>query len=337
MKPSTYILIIAIGILTTVIWITSRKCMAKDIEETVTKDFTVKRGQLFSLRADLGSVEITSWSQNELKVTVTKRADTNSKNRAKDIFENLELSFDQDDVGVRVVVRYHGPKVWWGDSRRLRLHFEVTVPREFNLDVQTGGGSIQVTDLNGKIELLTSGGPIMAGKINGSVRAKTSGGSIKIEQAQGPVLANTSGGSIAIGKVTGSVEARTSGGSISLEEVTGSAEAHTSGGSLNLKRLSGSATASTSGGGIHAEFVGTIDRDCSLRTSGGSIRVFLPANISIDLDAHTSGGRVESDLPITVQGVIKNNSIKGKINNGGPLMTLRTSGGNISVKALEPK
>ncbi|MDZ7377355.1 MAG: hypothetical protein ONB13_12135, partial [candidate division KSB1 bacterium] len=144
MKPSTYILIIAIGILTTVIWITSRKCMAKDIEETVTKDFTVKRGQLFSLKADLGSVEITSWSQNELKVTVTKRADTNSKNRAKDIFENLELSFDQDDVGVRVVVRYHGPKVWWGDSRRLRLHFEVTVPREFNLDVQTDGGSIQV-------------------------------------------------------------------------------------------------------------------------------------------------------------------------------------------------
>lgn len=337
MKSPTCFLIIAIGILTTVIGITSRKCIAKDIEETVTKDFAVKRGQLFSLRADLGSVEVTSWSQNEVKVTVIKRADTNSKNRAKDIFEDLDLSFDQDEVGVRVVARYHGPKGWWGDGRRLKLHFEVTMPREFNVDVQTGGGSIQVTDLNGKVELLTAGGAIAADKINGSVRAKTSGGSIKIEQAQGPVVAITSGGSIVIGNVTGSVEARTSGGSISLEEVNGSAEAHTSGGSLNLKRLSGNATASTSGGGINAEFVGTIDRDCSLRTSGGSIRVLLPANISIDLDAHTSGGRVESDLPITVQGVIKSNSIKGRINNGGPLMMLRTSGGNISIKALEPK
>ncbi len=310
---------------------------ARDIEETETKSFTVKRGQLFSLKADLGSVEVTSWSQNELKVTVVKRADTNSKNRAREIFEDLELSFDQDENGVRVVARYHGPKGWLGEGRRLRLRFEVTVPREFNLDVNTAGGSIQVTDLAGNAELRTSGGSITAGKIEGSVQAKTSGGSIKIQQANGSILANTSGGSISIGEAAGTVEARTSGGGISMDRVTGDTQAHTSGGSLNLKNLSGNVTASTSGGSIYAELVGKIDRDCSLKTSGGSIRVFLPANSSIDLDAHTSGGRVETDLPITVQGTLKSNSIKGRINNGGPLLTLRTSGGSIYIKALSPK
>ncbi len=313
------------------------KSLARDIEETESKSFAVKRGQLFTLKSDLGSVEVTSWSQNELKVTVVKRADTNSKNRAMEIFEDLELTFDQNSDGVRVVARYHGSKSWWSVGRRLRLHFDIQVPREFNLDIRTEGGSIKVSDLAGNGELHTSGGSITVSHIDGSTLAKTSGGSIHIQQARGPVVAKTSGGSITIEEATGTVEARTSGGTITLNQIVGDTEAYTSGGSLNLKNLSGNIIASTSGGSIYAELNGPINQDCSLSTSGGSIRVFLPASSSIDLDAHTSGGRVETDLPITVRGVIKSNSIQGKINDGGPLLTLRTSGGSIYIKAMQSK
>jgi DUF4097 and DUF4098 domain-containing protein YvlB len=116
--------------------------------------------------------------------------------------------------------------------------------------------------------------------------------------------------------------------------VTGDTDVYTSGGSLNLKNLSGNVNAGTSGGSIYAELTGKIDRDCTLKTSGGSIRVFLPKDLSADLDAHTSGGHVETDFPITVQGVIKKSALKGKINEGGPLITLRTSGGSIYIKSL---
>jgi hypothetical protein len=307
---------------------------ARDIEDTVIKSFTVKRGQLFYLKADLGSVEVDSWAQNEVKVTVVKKADTNSKSRAEEIFEDLDLSFDQDNEGVKVRAEYHGPKGWWGERRRLNLRFEVMVPREFNLDVNTAGGGIQVTDLIGRSDLNTSGGSITVGRVDGPVNAKTSGGSIKVQEARGHVLAHTSGGSISIGETAGSVDANTSGGGISLDGVTGDTEAFTSGGSLNLKNLNGNVKAGTSGGSIYAELTGKIDQDCSLKTSGGSIRVFLPRNSSVDLDAYTSGGHVETDFPITMQGVIKKNSLKGKINDGGPLITLRTSGGSIYIKEL---
>lgn len=310
------------------------KSSFRDYEDTITKTFNVKKGQLFYLKADLGSVEVDSWGQDEVKVTVTRKADTNSKSRAEEIFEDLELSFDQVSEGVRVVAEYHGPKGWWGERRRLSLRFEVMVPKEFNLDINTSGGGIQVTDLIGKSDLNTSGGSITVGRVDGPINAKTSGGGIKVQEARGHVFAHTSGGSIAIGETAGSVDAKTSGGGITLDGVTGDTDVYTSGGSLNLKNLSGNVNAGTSGGSIYAELTGKIDRDCTLKTSGGSIRVFLPKNLSADLDASTSGGHVETDFPITVQGIIKKSALKGKINDGGPLITLRTSGGSIYIKEL---
>lgn len=308
------------------------KSSFSDYEDTITKTFNVKKGQLFYLKSDLGTVEVDSWGQDEVKVVVTRKADTSSKRRAEEIFEDLDLEFDQDSEGVKVRAEYFGPKGWLGEQRRLKLHFAVTVPKEFNLDVTTAGGSIQVTDLIGKCDVKTSGGSISVGKVDGAVNAKTSGGSIRIQEARGQVVASTSGGGISIGETAGSVTAKTSGGGITLDGVTGDTEAYTSGGSLNLKNLSGNVNGSTSGGSIFAELTGAIDRDCTLKTSGGSIRIFLPKGISFDLDASTSGGHVETDFPITVQGVIHKSSLRGKINNGGPLITLRTSGGSIYVK-----
>jgi len=325
-----FIFIVALSLTT----FSTAKNLPRDYEDQITKTFKVKKGQLFYLKADLGSVEVNSWGRNEVKVIITKKADTDSKREAERIFDDLDLSFDRDSRGVTVRAEYYGSKSWWGKRRRLKLHFEVLVPKEFDLDVNTAGGSIKVRDLIGKIDLHTSGGSITVGKIDGPVNAKTSGGSIKVQEARGHVYAHTSGGSITIGETSGSLNAKTSGGGITLDGVTGDTDAYTSGGSLNLKRLSGNVNAGTSGGSIYAELTGKIDEDCTLKTSGGSIRVYLPRNISANIDAHTSGGRVNTDFPITIRGTIKKNSLKGKINNGGPLITLRTSGGSIYIKEL---
>ena len=67
-------------------------------------------------------------------------------------------------------------------------------------------------------------------------------------------------------------------------------------------------------------------------TSGGNIVVNLIESIAIDLDAKTSGGRVITDFPITVKGEFKESALKGRINGGGPLMYLRTSGGKIHIE-----
>jgi len=45
-----------------------------------------------------------------------------------------------------------------------------------------------------------------------------------------------------------------------------------------------------------------------------------------------SGGEVTSDLPITVQDAFGEGKLRGKLNGGGPLLTLRTSAGDIRLR-----
>jgi len=305
-----------------------------DQQDKITKSFKVKDDQLLYLKSDLGSVKVDSWSRNEVKIDVILKAKTNSKKEAKRIFENFDVKFDKDSRGVQIYGEYTGSRRWLSGRNRIKIHFEIMVPREFDLDINTAGGSIKVSDLVGKVDLHTSGGSIRAGNIVGPVNAHTSGGSITVDGAEGDVDAKTSGGSISVGETAGSVYAKTSGGSITLESVTGDAEAYTSGGSLNFKNVKGNLNGKTSGGSIYAKVTGKIDEDCSLKTSGGGIKLYLPDNTSANIDAHTSGGRVSTDFPVTVKGVIKKNTLKGKINRGGPLIYLRTSGGSIYINEL---
>lgn len=139
----------------------------------------------------------------------------------------------------------------------------------------------------------------------------------------------TAGGSIAIDDLFGNVEARTSGGSISLGDITGNVDIHTSGGSINVDSVYGDIDANTSGGSINVSFAKQITQDATLTTSGGSITATLPEDINIDLSASTSGGSVKSEFDVS--GHIKKRSIKGTINNGGPKLTLRTSGGSVRI------
>jgi hypothetical protein len=58
--------------------------------------------------------------------------------------------------------------------------------------------------------------------------------------------------------------------------------------------------------------------------------VVLAANLALDLDARTGGGRVTSDFPGTLNK--EKTRLNAKLNDGGPELTLETSGGNINVR-----
>ncbi|MDZ7291632.1 MAG: DUF4097 domain-containing protein [candidate division KSB1 bacterium] len=301
-------------------------------EERSEKSFSVKPGGWLELRADFGSVAVRSWLQNEIKVEVRKWVTGRHRRSAKELFEDYEIRYDQTARGVSIVAQMRG-QGFFRNNDGLQVEFRLTVPKQYNLDLNTAGGSIEVEDLFGEARVKTSGGSLTLGRIEGPVDANTSGGSIEIRQAKGKVLGRTSGGSITLGAVDGDVDIKTSGGSIEVDGAAGNLRAHTSGGGVSLRGLRGTVDASTSGGSIEAEILEQMDAPCELSTSGGGITVYLANDIKADIDAYTSGGEVESDLPITVQGRVGEGKLRGKLNGGGPLLTLRTSGGDIELRS----
>ncbi len=306
-----------------------------EYKDSIEESFRVRPGGTLWIDADLGSIEVETTSRNTVEVKVVRKVRGSSRRAARQILEDLEIVFDQHGNDVKVTARYDKPgSGFWDIGRhKLNLKFLVLAPKRYSVNLKTAGGSIFVDDLEGEVDARTSGGSLKFGHIAGPVNGKTSGGSITLDGCEGRVDVNTSGGSIRIGDVNGAVDAHTSGGSITIERAQGPVKAKTSGGSINVNEVFGAVDASTSGGSVNARMNSQPRGDCRLTTSGGSVNVHMPENVRFDIDAKTSGGSVKTDFRVTmqVQGKVKKNKLEGEVNGGGPLLYLRTSGGNIHI------
>jgi len=273
--------------------------------DTVKRTFDVASGGTLEVDTDQGSVHITTAPGSQVRITVLREARSGDD-------EDFELRFDQR--GNDVIVEGERPGSGWSWNKRFKIRFDIVVPEQYDLEIETAGGSISVADLQGDVNCHTSGGSIDVDDIEGRVDCRTSGGSIDIGRVDGTVMAKTSGGSISIDRSGGSVVAKTSGGNITVNEVLGSIDA------------------TTSGGSVRATISSQPQADCRLSTSGGKVDVQLADSVAVDLDARTSGGRVHVDVPVMVQGTVGRSSLQGEVNGGGPQLHLRTSGGSIHVR-----
>ncbi len=291
--------------------------------DTAHQSFAVEPGDRLIVATEWSAIEVHTWDRPEIELIV-ERAD------------KLDLTYDQEAGTTTIRGRKKGPGLFdfFGLVRGRAPLFRLTVPHQHDLELSTSGGGIEVADLQGRVSARTSGGSLSFGHIEGPIEGKTSGGSISIEGCSGTASVSTSGGSIRIGEVDGEVRAKTSGGSIHISRAQGSVQAKTSGGSIKVDEVLGPIEAQTSGGSIRAQLSQQPPGPCHLKTSGGNVEVSLAADIGLQVDARTSGGRVSTDFPVVTQGTLDKNSLKAAINGGGPLMTLRTSGGSIRLRKL---
>jgi DUF4097 and DUF4098 domain-containing protein YvlB len=230
------------------------------------KNLPLLPGGAFTLETEAGAVTVVGDSTADVFVLVTSERD--------DLVRRMDFRFDAQPGAVRVKAtrRSHLVADWlrhWGWNDRLR--FEVHVPRRTGVAVQTAGGSVQITGLEGGARIHTSGGGLRLMNIGGDVEARTSGGPIRIQDVRGSVQARTAGGGIDVASVGGRVEVSTSGGSIRIDGSGGDVSARTSGGAIQVDQAGGRVEARTSGGPIRVRFAPGNGHGGALHTSGGSV------------------------------------------------------------------
>jgi len=301
-------------------------------EDVIRKGFTVADGGTLHLDAELGGIKIVTGGSG-VAVEITRKW---HGRRGEERMRKHKIEFAQNgnDVDIDSELDDDSWKGWMNFGDDYEVQWNIRVPARYHVKVETAGGSIELADMGGTVDAKTSGGSIRTGRLAASSTLKTSGGSIRVGGGAADIVAHTSGGSIEIGDTNGLVDAKTSGGSITLARVGGKVHARTSGGGIRVEDAMGSVDASTSGGSITAKLSRQPNGDSSLKTSGGSVNVSIADGLDLELDARASGGGVKSDVAMTVQGSQKDDSLQGRIGNGGPKLVLRTSGGGIRVNSL---
>jgi hypothetical protein len=201
-----------------------------------------------------------------------------------------------------VEIRVRAPNTNWQffNIGRRFIRVELRVPRDSDLDIHTGDGSVSLEGVSGRIKADTGDGRITARDMKGEVRLHTGDGLIEGDGFDGMLDAHTGDGRIQVRGRFDSLRLRTGDGSIEA-----AAEPHS-----------------------------MFESDWSVHTGDGSILLRLPSDFSAELDATTGDGRIRSDLPVTTTGSRGRRSLRGKIAGGGGLLQVHTGDGSITLERL---
>jgi DUF4097 and DUF4098 domain-containing protein YvlB len=146
----------------------------------------------------------------------------------------------------------------------------------------------------------------------------------------------TGDGSILVDSLRGETRLHTGDGRIDADGLDGKLEATTGDGKVHVRGRFDQLTLHTGDGSIDAEIASgsRMTSEWTVRTGDGHVTLRLPANLSAELDVHSGDGHIESDLPVTVSGSHREHELRGRLNAGGPLFTVRTNDGSIRLERL---
>jgi hypothetical protein len=214
---------------------------------------------------DLGNIVIHTQDSGKIDYHVHLETDATQKD-AHELLKNFNVTA----IKVFDGASWRGRSLGRRSTGRLWVTIYVNLPKNYNVDVTTGGGNIEADDINGRTTLSTAGGNIVAGNIGGQAHLETGGGHISVKNVSGGLIANTGGGHITTGSIGGNAVLHTSGGHIRAGSVQGVARLDTGGGNITLEHSGTELYAETTGGQIK---VGEASGLVRAKTGGGGIRV----------------------------------------------------------------
>jgi hypothetical protein len=196
--------------------------------------------------------------------------------------------------------------------------------------IVAGGGEVVLGRVTGDCKVGSQGGPINLGEIGGALDARTLAGDITVGNAKKGGRIYTGGGSIAVRRAAGPLVLESNGGDVIVFESSSGVSAETPSGDVRVRLDEKGATESA-----------------DLRTGRGNAILEIPKNAKVTIDAtitmDTEGAnRFESEFPgLTVVRDRLGDGMRvratGKINGGGPLMTINVTRGNVALRRAPDK
>ncbi|HSR96149.1 MAG TPA: DUF4097 family beta strand repeat-containing protein [Kofleriaceae bacterium] len=237
------------------------------------------------IAADDGSVRVVTADVAQVEMQV--------QSSGYDVQRDLELSMIPHGSDVDIVAKTHHEWHFFNLTRR-SLHIDVRVPRDADVDVRSGDGSVEVEAVAGNVDV------------------RTGDGSVAVRGARGRIRLHTGDGSITGRDLDGAIDASTGDGSVSLEGRFDALAVETGDGKLTASVWPGS----------------RVMQPWRLHTGDGSVALALPRDLGAHLDARTGDGSVHSAIPLAR---INGSHAEGDLNGGGPPIVVRTGDGSIHL------
>lgn len=261
-------------------------------DSTWERTLSAAPGELLDLDLDAGGeVRVQGWDEPRVSV----RARLGGLH-----WRDVEVDVERVSNGVRVASRFVGRRALQSSDN----HFEVRVPRRYDVRISSSGGTLTLVGLEGEFRGHTGGGGFVLQRLKGMARLTTGGGEIHVWDSELAGRVQTGGGMVRLSRVSGGLRGSSGSGAVIYGERGQMLERDML--LPRSMRLPDEPRGVRDGGTTDLTGIAIADGGSSIsigsgRSYGAGILNIQKAGGSVDLEAAPAGARIRTGGgPITV-------------------------------------
>lgn len=166
--------------------------MRAKYERTVQMSSPMSPGSSFEAQTHNGSIKIAGDNITECNLTATITGRAKTEEDAQKLAERTTVKLES--FGGRLIAKINKPTFLRNQS--VSVSFDVQVPNESDLKFTTHNGSMEITNITGRLNGITHNGKIITEQVSGIVELHTHNGSIICRDISGDTRLKTHNGSI---------------------------------------------------------------------------------------------------------------------------------------------
>jgi hypothetical protein len=293
----------------------------RGVQRVVQETYALPANGTVKIDSYRGFINVAVGDTPNVEIRVRSISQIEDKAEAQRALDTLQLRIEQVGGQIQVIATNPsetGIRLDIVELRKLEVYFEVVVPANCNLDLNTADGGITVDSLAG------------------NMKARTETGSIFFRQIHGDVEAVSQAGDIVVSRCSGSVNLRANQGNVRIGTVGGRAVLETVNGDIEIMSAYSTVFAKVAAGDISAGFA-QIDGASSISTLVGDITAVLNPEENFSIKARSRWGKIISELAAgSVSGKVRRGRLTGDYRGGGPQIEIEAPGGSVWIKPGEP-
>jgi len=166
------------------------------------KVFRIPAEKKLDLQLQTGaSINIIGWDRDIVSLKVTVGGPD---------WQDCRFEANETSSAIQIISRYQGNR----DSYSTSLHFDILVPENFHIDIESAGGDVRINNVRGNLRGKTKGGLVELKNVGGELQLTTMGGNVNLTNSDVNGEVQTMGGQVLIQNVTGDIHGSSMGGEV---------------------------------------------------------------------------------------------------------------------------
>ncbi len=308
---------------------------AAEVSEEIVKTFDMKKDAYIIVIGDEGAITINSWDREAVKLRMVKRAWSSSERQARELLKALDVDIQHstDRLAIRQIPlnRNRNISFWdlfdpdeWDKFRNSsEIIFDLTVPRNSNLRLETDEGDVTVNTINGSLDIEVDEGDVSLQ----SIRYRD----MQVTVDEGDFSARS------IHSDDGKLDIEADEGEISLEQSNiGRLHIVCDEGDIDIHEcVIDQMDITADEGDIHLELDPADGGRYTIETDEGDVDIWLPNHPNVNVRLETEDGNIRTDFKLDIQKSKDDDwsRARGKLGNGNASIRVYTDEGRISLRA----